>query len=602
MSTFSRNGRLAIRLAAAVSALALLSACAVTPEPFTEAEFTARAAADRAAIFKDQEALSGPLTLEEALARVLKYNLDRRAKMMEEALALGQTDLDRFDLLPKITANAGYTGRSEANATVSRDLYTQTNTSANPTYSTDRDSITADLGLTWNILDFGVSYFTAHQNADRALIAQERRRRTVQNLAQEVRFTFWRAAAAQVLHDKVQSTVASAERALKDAERVEAENLRNPVESLRVQKTLLESIRQLEAIDQELTSAKSELAALVNLPPGSDFRLDTGRAMTIPALDVSVERMEELALTNNPDLREQDYQSRIAVEETRKEILKLLPGVTFSLSRQYDSNSFLMENRWNEAGAKLSWNLLNLLSAPDRIDHAETAEKVFEAKRLALRMAVLAQVHVVSTQFASAAKQFQRADRLWTIENRLAAASGNQSRGGTQSEIEKVTTETSAIAAELRRYQTYALLQQAFGKMQATMGMDPLPQAVASHNIETLSHSIGTALKQAEATEAPVAIEAQRAEQAPPAAQLYLSSAATEADAHRKWQRIVAKVPMLAEWTPNLVSVGGPESGGYVSLRIFGEADRLRAACAALKTNKQFCKFQVPHMERAEAI
>lgn len=493
MSIHSRIGGRVARLAAAVSVVALLSACAVTPEPFTQVEFNARAGADREAMFKGQEALSGPLTLEDALARVLKYNLDRRAKMMEEALSLGQLDLDRFDLLPKLTANAGYAGRSEANATVSRDLVSQTTGTGNPTYSTDRDTITADLGLTWNVLDFGVSYVTAHQNADRTLIAQERRRRTVQNLAQEVRFAFWRAAAAQVLKQKVQSTVAAGERALEDSERVEAERLRDPTQSLRVQKALLESIRQLETINQELDSAKAELAALINLPPGTDFRLASDDAMNIPVIDWSVERMEELALANNPDLREQDYQGRIVAAETRKEILKLLPGITFSTSRQYDSSSFLADNRWNEVGAKITWNLLNIFSAPDRINYTETAEQVAEAKRLALRMAVLAQVHVVSNQFASAAKQYQRADKLWNIETRLAATSANQSQGGAQSEIDRITQDTSAIAAELRRFQTYAQLQASFGKLLATIGSDPLPQAVASHSVEAISGGIRAA-------------------------------------------------------------------------------------------------------------
>lgn len=474
--------RRALRLLSAVSTAALLSGCAVTPEPFTQAEFAARAKSDRVAMFGDQEIITKPLTLADALTRVLTYNLDRRSKMMEEALALGQLDLDRFDLLPKLAVNAGYTGRSEPNATQSRDLYTQTTSAANPTYSADRDAITADLGLTWNVLDFGVSYYTANQNADRALIAGERRRKTIANLAQEVRFTFWRAAAAQVLKSKVVAVIGSAEQALEDAERVEAEGLRNPTESLRIQKTLLESIRQLEAIDQELTSAKAELAALINVAPGTDFRLEVpdGAHMAIPEWTVSIEEMEEAALTNNPDLREQDYQTRITANDTRKEILKLLPGVTFSLSRQYDGNTFLMENRWNEAGAKLSWNLINLLSAPDRINHAEAAEKVAESRRLALRMAVLAQVHVISHQFSSAARQYERADKLWKIERRLAEASGNQSRGGTVNEIERISTETSSIAAELRRYQTYAQLQSSYGKLQATLGADPISEQSAS--------------------------------------------------------------------------------------------------------------------------
>lgn len=77
--------------------------------------------------------------------------------MMEEALALGQTDLSRFDLLPRLTVNAGYVEKSYTLASTSRDLITGQPSTSNPTYSTDRWSKTLDLGLSWNILDFGVS-------------------------------------------------------------------------------------------------------------------------------------------------------------------------------------------------------------------------------------------------------------------------------------------------------------------------------------------------------------------------------------------------------------------------------------------------------------
>ncbi|KAF0138790.1 MAG: Outer membrane protein [Rhodospirillaceae bacterium] len=66
---------------------------------------------------------------------------------------------------------------------------------SNPTYSTDRWSKTLNLGLSWNILDSGVSYFKARQNTDRALIAMEHRCKAVHTLAAEVRSAFWRAAA-----------------------------------------------------------------------------------------------------------------------------------------------------------------------------------------------------------------------------------------------------------------------------------------------------------------------------------------------------------------------------------------------------------------------
>ncbi len=504
MTVSFRERWLQIRVIGAMSVVTVLGACAIVPKPLTQTEFESRAAADRQAMFADQPPLAGPLTLPDALARVLRYNLDRRARMMEEALALGQLDLDRFDLLPELTANAGYAGRDAFNATRSKDLVTQVASDANPTYSTDRDLLTADLGLTWNILDFGVSWYTAHQNADRALIAAERRRKAVANLAQEVRHAFWRAAATQALRERVIAVIAEAERALSDMARVEAERLREPTEVLRMQKTLLENIRQLEGIDQRMVSAKAELAALINLPPGTDFQIAASDPadMRVPDVPMPIEELERAALANNPDLREQVYRSRIATEETRKELLKLLPGISFDFSRQYDSNSFLHDNHWNQWGAKITWNLLNLLSAPDRIAHAETAEQVAEARRLALRMAVLAQVHVVSHQLASAGRQFDRADRLWRIETRLAEASGLRQQGGATNDVERITTETSAIAAELRRYQTFAQVQMAYGKLLATVGVDPLPDRTSGRDLPDLARAIGSRLASLEHGEA----------------------------------------------------------------------------------------------------
>lgn len=492
MNFHSQVSRRAKPFLATASLAVLLSACAVTPKPLSHGELAAQAEADRKRMFSETEPLNGPLTLSEAIARVLKHNLDQRAKMMEEALALGQLKVDQYDLLPQLTANAGYRYRSEYNAVRSRDLFTGRPSDADPTYSMDRNLFNADLGLTWNILDFGVSYYNAQQNADRALIATERRRRTVANLIQEVRFAYWRAAAAQALKDKVAASIALAETALADAEQVEREGLRDPVTSLRLQKVLLESLRQLEAIQQELVAAQAELAALINVPPGTVIQLaaPSGAELQVPRWSLTPEQMEQLAFANNPDLREHIYQSRIAADETRKAILRLLPGISLNLSRQYDSNSFLYENQWNEAGVRVSWNLFNLLSAPSRIKHARALETVTEARRLALRMAVLAQVHVAHHQFQAAGRQYDRAEQLWQVDSRLAQAAARRQELNAQGLIERVAAETSAISAELRRYQTYAQLQAALGRMQASIGVDPLPAEITSRDLPVLTKAV----------------------------------------------------------------------------------------------------------------
>ena len=87
---------------AAALATAVLAGCAIHPRPLTLEQREATLATDSSAMFADQAPVTGPITLDEAMARALKYNLDHRVKLMEEALAQRQLDLSKFDLLPQL--------------------------------------------------------------------------------------------------------------------------------------------------------------------------------------------------------------------------------------------------------------------------------------------------------------------------------------------------------------------------------------------------------------------------------------------------------------------------------------------------------------------
>lgn|GEM_PF-6895012 len=67
--------------------------------PLSSDELAKKTAADRIAAQQDVEPITGPLSLDEAIARALKYNLDRRVKVMEEALTLDQLDAASWDML-----------------------------------------------------------------------------------------------------------------------------------------------------------------------------------------------------------------------------------------------------------------------------------------------------------------------------------------------------------------------------------------------------------------------------------------------------------------------------------------------------------------------
>jgi hypothetical protein len=139
-------------------------------------------------------------------------------------------------------------------------------------------------------------------------------------------------------------------------------------------------------------------------------------------------------------------------------------------------------------------NLLNLVSAPSQIRFANTNEKLADARRLALRMAVLAQIHVSHIQYESAVQQFQRAEQSYAVERALADTTASRERSNQQSVLDRVSSETAAIVADLRRYQTFAQSQSALGRMEAAIGVDVVPSAVAGQGLQGLSGSVATRL------------------------------------------------------------------------------------------------------------
>ena len=275
------------------------------------------------------------------------------------------------------------------------------------------------------------------------------------------------------------------------------ENLKAPIEVLRYQKALLETMRQLTAIQQDLSTSVTELAVLINVSPGAEIPLEMPKELVLPNWDVPLEQMEEEAFLNNPDVREQGYLARIAVNDTRKEIVKRLPGITFTVERKNDYNSFLVDNHWYEAGTRLSWNLLNLFSAPAAIAYAKAGEELTKARRLALRMAVLAQIHIATRQFHGLADQFRQADALWTVDHRLAEIADARAAHDAQSLLERVATHASTLASRLRRFQVYAQAEQAFAKIQAALGRDLLPDTMPDEtpDIDSLSTAIAARLQ-----------------------------------------------------------------------------------------------------------
>jgi outer membrane protein TolC len=478
-------------LCALVTALATIAVagCVVRPVALSVADRKAAMAGDQQAMFGNQQPVQGAISLEEAMARALKYNLDSRVKLMEAAVAQRQLDLSNFDLLPKLVAAAGYGRRDNVLGSSSRSVLTGRQ-SLEPSTSSDRDERAADLSLSWNILDFGVSYYGAKQQADRLLGLQERRRKVVQLLMQQAREAFWEATGAQRLQRQAEPLLVQARLALDDSRKIETSALTAPLEALAYQRELLELVLQLEGIRGQLLQAKPRLAALMDLEPGKQYELAAADTFDEPLLRVSPEQMEETALLNRPELIEAAYGERIGLNETHKAMASLLPGVQLSIGTHYDSNSFLVNDYWSDLGVKASWNLLNLVNARGIRAAAKAQYDVARGQRLAANVAVLAQVHVAWIDFNSRKEQFQMVRELSGVEERMLEHTRNAAAADTKGKLMEIRASTSALMSQLRLYQSYSAFQGAYGEMLTTLGVDPLPDSVADADLATLTEAI----------------------------------------------------------------------------------------------------------------
>lgn len=478
---------------AGLSGIVLLTGCAIMPEPITQTEQQASLNADKQVIFAKQEPILAPITVYEAMARALKYNLNHRVKMMEHAVADGQSDLAKYNLLPDLIASAGYRGRDNFNASSSKSTATGRQSLETST-SQDRSRKVYDFTFSWNVLDFGVSYFQAKQDANRVLVAEESRRKTAQLLMQDVRTAFWRMAGTQQLEGEIDKILGSARQALKDAQGIESERLAAPLSILQYEKDLLEIIRKLEELSETLRLAKTELASLLGVSPSQKFelKLPENNALQAPGLSLAIENMEEMALQLRPELREEIYNNRITTEETHKAMLRLLPGIEFKTGYNHDSNSYLLNNNWLELSGIISQNLMELISAPARFDQIDAQEKLGDTRRLSVYMAVLTQVHLSYQQFLVADQQYKRTQELDTINQKISKHITNDAENDAKTELERIRATTNALMSRLQLLEAYAGIQSSLGRVYVSLGLDPLPAFIENYDIKTLASSIET--------------------------------------------------------------------------------------------------------------
>jgi len=483
-----------VPLVASLALAVFLVGCgAVKPKPLTHDEVAARVRNDQQAMYKGQEPVTAPLTLSDVMARSLKYNLDYRLKLMETALSRGLLDVSELDMLPKLMTDAGYRWRSNDSGGTSIGIQDRI-VSLRPSTSEERVHYLADATLSWDVLDFGLSYYRAKQQADDVNTTDERRRKVLQNIVQDVRDAYWRALGAQRLLGETQVLADNIQAALEKTRQAERAGVLPPIEGLEYQRALLDAMTLVNAKRQEMEFAKRELAALMNLAPGTSFTLADATETSLSQVPSNIDQLEQTALEQRPELREEDYKTRIDAIETKKQIAALFPNLNLFGGGAYDSNKYAYNESWAQGGVSMSMNLFRLAGIPAIRRTNEARMKVDDARRMALSMAVLTQVRVSVERYKLAVYDHQLAQESAQVDQRLASVARAGSSNELTSELETLRTQARSMVSRFQEASSYAAAQSAYGRVLNSVGIDLMPEQVAGSDLPSVSRAIQVSL------------------------------------------------------------------------------------------------------------
>ena len=456
------------KLSLSVSVAILVAGCAVKPKPFTQqqlADFTGSVQNDVAAT---SQSPSGAIDLNEALARAIKYNQDIRVEQLGIALGIAQTNLRSADMLPGVVAGTDYFGRN--NLALSRS-----NVSSVYSTSSDQNNVSSNISLSWNILDFGLSYVRAQQAADKVMYQVEQRRRAVGRIIEETRSAYWRAVSLERLVARMEALQKDVNQALALAQAGARNPSIEPLPALSYQRDLLTIQRELDSLRGSLIGAHEHLKQLINMPQHEPLHLKADRApIDMPLVRMSPDENIQTALDNRPEIRQLMYEMRINNQEAKVALLEMLPGINLSGGSSKDASSFLYHSNWVSWGAKASWNLINVFRYPLKINNVKAQNDLNQERAVALAVAISAQVYVARARYTHNITSYQNAVRYTNVQKQIVGQTHVATRLGRMGEQSLVRERMATILAEAKQDMAYADLQNAYAGLLTSIGLDML--------------------------------------------------------------------------------------------------------------------------------
>ena len=272
----------------------------------------------------------------------------------------------------------------------------------------------------------------------------------------------------------------------------------SPVTALTYERELIEIRLLAQKLDSDLSLAKSQLAALMDIPPGTNFTLaGDGTELPSPAmLDLSGKEMIAEALFNRAEIRELEYKRRINDGEVAAALLELLPGLQVYTGDNLSSNSFLLTTIGPAGASRPRGTSFEIAQLPAKYRAIDAQDDLLDQQALAMTMVVMTQVYVSRIRYSHFVKELEIARNYDEVQEKLTAHVRAEAAAGRVSEQILIREEMNAIVADVKHDIALANMHTGAANVFASMGLD-LQADEIDHGLDVktlashLRHAVG---------------------------------------------------------------------------------------------------------------
>lgn len=466
-----------MRITKFLSSLMLLSLCLIAFESCcfsrTSVELERRRvnnlSSDLVSIYSSVDVPCNAYTFDDIVELTLNRNLDVLVKYQEYVIQQEIASREQLKLLPLLNLGEQYTTRNQNTGSSSQSLVPAI-PPAPPSISSRQDDFQWNTTLTWNLLDFGISYFRARQESDKAVMAWFEYKRVQQNLLLDVTRQYWKAMTAKTAIDNSYKII---EKILYYQEKLKSEadhRLISEVLYLKNDAQLIDIKIQLQNYQREYHTALSELRVQMGLPTCILFELLPIKEDEIYVEPSDVCELEEFALMKRPELYFRDEEERVMVDEVRVAVTQMMPGLVIYGGNQFDNNPFLIFNYWLAAGVQV---IRNLLAYPYNFRDelvGESRRELSWLNRLSISIGVLTQVNLAYLVYYDQIEQYRLAKEGQRTRDKLVSSTRKMVEVGESTDAELLLLEVQALFAAIEAMRTYGEVQVALEQLNNAMG------------------------------------------------------------------------------------------------------------------------------------